>query len=257
MVRRVVDSVSAFHPPGRSTAALPYVPGMANDHPARVRCSLSLNPYGVEKLRQVGAAQLVPEWALTRLVDAAIAHYVADHWRPDMARVDPVELAPVAVPQPEEPVVVEPVVVAELATAVEPGPDVHPGERGGEDNAQSEPVTPPLPVANHQADARPAAVRPALPPEWLEARALPADEDEAIRDLHGRVDSRKGVSLTSLAKLAAKSPYPSIRQVARYICSLERTPSRAVQKRVIRRTIHGKPMLTPCLARHYRPRRAE
>ncbi|MDB5295526.1 MAG: hypothetical protein JWO31_1509 [Phycisphaerales bacterium] len=55
--------------------------------PNRVRKprNLTLNPGGIEKLVQVGAAQAVPESNLSRLVDAAIADYVRRHWRAEMA----------------------------------------------------------------------------------------------------------------------------------------------------------------------------
>jgi hypothetical protein len=51
--------------------------------PNRLRKSrnMTLNPAGVEKILEVGAAMPVPETNLSRLVDRAIAEFVAKHVR--------------------------------------------------------------------------------------------------------------------------------------------------------------------------------
>jgi hypothetical protein len=54
--------------------------------------NLTLNPEGVDKLMEVGAARPVPETNLSRLVDEAIAEYVARHFQGGpalMTRRDP------------------------------------------------------------------------------------------------------------------------------------------------------------------------
>ena len=48
--------------------------------------SVTLNPEGVAKLLEVGATRAVPESSLSRLIDEAIAAYVAQHWKSDVSR---------------------------------------------------------------------------------------------------------------------------------------------------------------------------
>ena len=58
-----------------------YATGMAKSKRIRQKRNLTLNPDGVKKLLAVGAARPVKETNLSRLVDDAIAEYVARHGR--------------------------------------------------------------------------------------------------------------------------------------------------------------------------------
>lgn len=62
---------------------------MAEPRRIRTKRNLTLNPDGVARLMEVGAARAVPETNLSRLVDDAIADYVERNWKPAM-RTEPV-----------------------------------------------------------------------------------------------------------------------------------------------------------------------
>ena len=56
-----------------------YAPDMAEPKRIRSKRNLTLNPDGVRKLLEAGAARSVAETNLSRLVDDAIAEYVERH----------------------------------------------------------------------------------------------------------------------------------------------------------------------------------
>ena len=57
------------------------VRGVAKTKRVRAVRSVTLNPDGVRKLLEVGAARPVAETNLSRVIDDAIAGYVAAHWQ--------------------------------------------------------------------------------------------------------------------------------------------------------------------------------
>lgn len=58
--------------------------GMVEPNRIRKKKNLTLNPDGVARLMEIGAASHVPEKNLSRLVDVAIAEYVKRNWKPEM-----------------------------------------------------------------------------------------------------------------------------------------------------------------------------
>ena len=73
-----------------------FLSGKSKLHPAqravlagrvrRLKCSLPIAPELVAKLMEVGAASTAVETNLSRLVDTAIAEYVAPRWKPEMRK---------------------------------------------------------------------------------------------------------------------------------------------------------------------------